>query len=286
VKAADSNLFEKLSEIVIPSARADSFDPDRLLDLTRDSDPGVRQSAVRSLRYYVANGRVPDRLGEILEDDNEVLEVRKEAARSLSALNSGQAVDKMFDIAKGWKSADPALRYLTLKALYNAAAYNSGIRSELTDLAKGWGQSDDELRAAAAWGLFLCSQNDYSVREVLLDLAGSSSQPDRVRFEALKSLYLGVGDYNVGSKLLDWAKDSAQPEYLRYGAVLALSARVNDWSTKSALDDLARSADLPSLRQAAVIAMGGPSRPEIYGYFHTGWRDYATGQYISPIDGQ
>ena len=263
---------------------ASSMDPqDRLLELTKDPDAAVRLQAVRSLQPYLNRYEVKDRVFEILADAQEQINVREEAARDLSLYtNDYEADNKLIALAKD-TSAPGELRAFAMKALYNAAVFQSDARSYLQDEAKGWGESDLGLRLAATWGLFQASQNDSEVRETLLN-GLSTSQDVRLRVESIKSLFRALNDYSVKSKLLELAQASDEDPGVRYAATLALSAAINDYNVRSVLEALSGSDQAADLRRAATLAMGDPNNPEILCFFHAGYVQWPAGAYVNPLD--
>src|ERR1700688_227664 len=90
----------------LSSAYADS-NTDRLLELTRDNDPSVRQSALRSLRYYMGNYDVQERVQEILANEQEATEVRMEAVKDMASVGSNTQISgKLLELAKGEMQAE------------------------------------------------------------------------------------------------------------------------------------------------------------------------------------
>lgn len=290
--AAPAGFSQALNEIRARSTEysvkhADAFSTeDQLIDLSRDADPAVRKAAVRGLRNWMHVSRAKDRVLEVLRDRSERLEVRREAVKDLSVfLNDWTSNEALRDLARD--GSEPVeMRALAMKAMYNAAPLDSGLRSFLTDQIKGYWQGNVVLRRAAVWGLFRSVQNDNSVRSELLDLLRSVNEATAVRIESLKSLYLAMADWNVQDEMKDLAKSPYVDIDLRYGAVLALSTRQTDYDTRSLLEDLSRAGHPAALRRAATLALGDPGNEEILAYFHLSFRRMPDGRYTDPLDGE
>ena len=233
------------------SIRLSSYqERDTLLDLLRDGDPGVRRSAVRSLKNFIGQTyEVRDRVLALFRDEREDMPVRLEAAKTLSlATNHSEVRERLQDYAR--RGSDPALRALSYKALYSAAASLSHARSILVEAAKR--ESERSVRMGALWGLFLSGAN-YDARDALLETARRDSDPG-LRVEALKSLYGAMGHSEVRDRVYDLARDTHEGVPVRYASILLLSAVVNS-SNRDLLADLARREREPALREAAVMAM-------------------------------
>lgn len=257
-----------------------SQERDLLVDLLRDQDPKVRESALRALKHYAGQtSQVRDRILERYEDRNEEEAVRIQAAKTLSFTSHDNRVqDKLLDTAQSG-SESPALRAISYKALYLQTAGTTRIRDKVLEAARY--ESDGTVRRAAIWALFAGS-GDSRVRDRLLEMARHDSDED-IRVEALKSLY-GAMTYNeVRDRVRDMARYNSEPKAVRRSAILLLSAIISS-DTRDTLQDLARRESDPELRQAAILALD-PTDERIIRHFHL-IRRTNNGQFIDPLENE
>jgi len=160
-----------------------------------------------------------------------------------------------------------ALRALAWKCLYDATA-NPDARARLLAQLQD-ADADLELRQAAAWGLWEDSGRSAQTRLALMTTALDLGEPETLRLEAAKSLYLGMQSWDARDAALELAQDSGAPEGLRAAAILLLHAVRQDWKVQPALQELSQSA-APALRQAAQTALTPGTGPELARFFHLG----------------
>jgi HEAT repeat protein len=251
-----------------------------LLDLLRDRDPDVRRQAVRSLRAWVYQRRsTMDAVLEVCKNSNEDMSVRREAAKTLSVVTTYPDIyQALLDYAK--RGNDNGLRALSYKALYWAAAQRSDVRDDVLDAARR--ESDPAVRLAAIWALF--GTNDNRVKDVLIDIAKRDSSA-AARTEALKSSYGLMGYNDVRDAAYDLARDANTPASVRRAAILLHSNRVTS-QQKDLLEDIARSDRDPSMRTAAIVALGNPRSDELMTYFHLVRRDHNGVMVGDPLDAE
>ena len=248
-------------------ARASWNEEDALLDLLRDRDAEVRRQAVRSLKGFVGQrSSTRDRVLDLYKDGREDLAVRREAARTLSAVSGySQVYDALLDGAE--RGTDPGLRAVSYKALYWTAAQRSDVRDRLLDAARR--EPVETVRRAAIWALFNAS-GDNRVQDQLMDLVRRDPS-EAVRDEALRSLYGAMGHNDVR----DFAYRLAEREpsrAVRRTAILLHAFRVESRQADLLEVIAARDADA-AMRAAAILALGRPQDDEIFRHFHLPRRD-------------
>jgi hypothetical protein len=239
------------------------------LDALNSRRPEDRIAALRGLKQFVstssrARDAVVDHLGYYSEDVN----VRREAARSLSlATHDYKVKEALLKAAKEY-NAPTAVRVMATKALYWQAQYDSNVRDFMRDAADR--ESNGELRLAAIWALMYAG-NDSRTRDELLDLAKRSSDAT-VRREALKSLYAQARDSRVRDFVLDTVKRGSGE--LRYVAIMMLSERW-DSSDTDLLADISKRDNDDQARKYALTALAGYS-VDVVRFFHLNqytWRN-------------
>lgn len=239
-----------------------------LLALMRDRDPSVRQAAVKAFKNYVARrSDYRSRVLAMVSDSSEVLEVKREAVKTLSIVTGYSDVyERLLDIAR--LDYSQALRVISYKALYHQAAARSDVRDRIVDAARREG--DKEVRRAAIWSLFLATPNN-SARDPLIDIVRRDGDSD-IRVEALKSLYGTMGYSEVRDLVMDLARRTSTDKPLRHTAILTLSARTSN-DAAALLQSIARNDHDPEARRAAILALGDPRSEEIIRHFHLVRRD-------------
>ena len=277
------------ASFAVPAAAAQSAfafkaaswnEEDALLELLRDSDPSVRRQAVRSLKAWVyQRWSTKDRVLEVYKDEREGLSVRREAAKTLSAVTGYFDVQAaLLDGAQ--RGSDASLRAISYKALYWAAAQRWDVRDALLDAAAR--ETVPSVRLAAIWGLF--AANDNRVKDGLLDLA-RRDHDDAVRAEALKSSYGLMGYNDVRDLSVDLARDERTPSVVRRAAILLQSNRVTS-AQKDLLEEIAARDRDAKMRAAAILALGSPRSEELASYFHLVRRDQNGVMVVDPLDAE
>lgn len=249
---------------------------DALERLLEDADASVRVAALKALKNYVTQtSRTRDRVLAVYERDLDKA-VRYQAAKTLSFVAGYSRVENsLFNTAR--YGSDPALRAISVKALYAQAGGSSRVKGRILDLARY--ESDATVRAAAIWALFTAS-GDSQVRSFLLDTALREADVS-LRIEALKSLYAGMGHGAVRDRVMRLAADGSESAAVREPAILLLSA-VTTASTRDALQSIAKYEPDASLRAAAILAMD-PANESLQEYFHL-LRRTQQGGVIDPLD--
>ncbi len=251
----------------------------QLKDLLTDSDPEIRKAAVKSAKKQILNSYINEQVLEIFKNANERVDVRVEAARTLSYASSYYKVPDAFVELLKYGTQPRELRIMTYKALFGAAAVNSRYSDFLADAVK-YNEKDRDARRAAIWALFSSAQNSRP-QELLTDLVKYGNEEENTRIEAIVSLYGAVGNYRVRELLLDLAKDANERKPVRLAAIKALSGAA-DSSIQRFLDDTIRSERDQELRAAAIEA-ASPDLADLKIYFHLGYK-LENGVYISPIE--
>lgn len=243
----------------------DQQEEDSLLALLASPDAAVRAQAARELKAYAPfSDTARQKLLDVLQDRSELASVRREAARALSAGAADENVrGALLELAQRPSEPD-ALRAMCYKALYWQAADFSDVREALLDAARS--ESDRTVRLAAIWALF-CSAGDADVRDALIGIAKDDGDTE-ARVEALKSLWGEMGLPEVRELARGYAQDASASQDLRVGGALMLSRRFEESDTEL-LSGLAQNDSDAVVRQAAVLALGGPDSDAVIGYFHS-----------------
>lgn len=258
---------------------ASNDERDTLERLLQDPDPAIRLAAVRALKAYVSQRSDTRRdVLRVLQNHNEKIEVRLQAAKTLSIV-AGQSDVRRYMLNYAQRGNDASLRAMCYKALYWEASSRSSVRRDL--LSAALRETNKEVRLGAIWGLFAASQNSDVRREFIRI---SAHDPDMdVRVEALKSLYGAVGHHEVRKWALRLAKETQREKEIRLPAILMLSGVISS-RTEDALVYLARYESEKELREAAILALNrGDER--IKKYFHVIRRDQ-NNRLIDPLENE
>ena len=251
---------------------------DDLLALLADPDPAKRIEALRSLRKH-AHGALAVRQ-KVLEryvDEGEALEVRVQAAKTLSLLGDDAGIRKAL-LAYAQGGAEPWLRTASYQALYAGAAMDPDALEALLSAAAG--EPDKQVRLGAIWGLF-ASSKDQRIWDLLLQLAINGTDVE-VRVEAFKSLYNAMGESRVAQFVIQVSLHKGMDPALRKPAILLLS-NVKDPSIRGTLEQLAWHEPDWDLRRAASLALR-PQDPKLAAYFHLP-KSLPGGETLDPMDG-
>lgn len=251
---------------------------DTLIELLRDSDPEVRRAAVKALKPYVSRrSGTRERVLELLRGGREAEAVQYEAIKTLSAASGySEVYERLLEIGK----RGPAeLRAIAYKALYWQAAARSDVRDDIEEAARR--EREPAVRRAAIWALFNAVANSRT-RDILLEIARRDVD-EEARVEALKSLYGARGSYDVRDQTYDMARGRGAAGEVRRAAILMLSYRFNSNETELLQEIAERDAD-PSMRRAAITALGGPNQEDILRYFHRVRRDANGVMIADPLD--
>ncbi|MBI4350302.1 MAG: HEAT repeat domain-containing protein [Elusimicrobia bacterium] len=269
-----------LRPVTQPAVLNKNITSSQLEDLLEDPNPEIRKAAVKSAKRYILNSFANEPVLEIYKNRSERLDIRVEAARTLSYASGYYKVQDAFTELLKYGSDPRELRVMTYKALYGAAAQNSRYQDFLVDAVK-YNEKDGAGRRAAIWGLFASVQNSRP-QELLTDLLKYGNEEEATKIEAIKSLYGAVGNYRVKDLLQDLAKSSNERKPVRLAAVKALSGATGDSSVQRFLDDMMRYENDTELRAAAIEA-ASPDIADLREYFHLGYR-LENGGYVSPIE--
>ena len=256
----------------------------QLDDLLKDPSPEVRKAAVRSAKNQIQNGYTQDRVLTIFKNRNERLDIRVEAARTLSYSPGNYRVqDELKGLLKYVGHEPQDLRVITYKALWSAAPVNSSIQDFLIDAVKN-SEKDQAARRAAIWALF--SVSNYSgPKDVLVNVLRSANEDEATRIEAIKSLYSGLtSQYRAVDLMKELVRDIREKRPVRLAALKALSGASNDSSVQSFLEDIVRNERDQDLRAAAVDAMS-PDMTSLREFFHLPYK-LEHGFIVSPIEAE
>lgn len=252
----------------------------QLEDLLEDSNPEIRKAAVKSAKKFILNSFANEPVLEIYKNKGERLDIRVEAARTLSYASGYYKVQDAFTELLKYGSDQRELRVMTYKGLFGAAAQNSRYQDFLVEAVK-YNEKDRDSRRAAIWALFSSVQNSRP-QELLTELIKYGNEEEATKIEAIKSLYGAMGYYRVKDLMQDLARNANERKPVRIAAIRALSGATGDSSVQRFLDEMIRYEKDTELRAAAIEA----ASPDIAGlreYFHLGYR-LENGGYISPIE--
>jgi len=252
----------------------------QLEDLLEDANPEIRKAAVKSAKRFILNSFANEPVLEIYKNKSERLDIRIEAARTLSYASGYYKVQDAFTELLKYGSDPRELRIMTYKGLFGAAAQNSRYQDFLVEAIK-YNEKDRDSRRAAIWALFSSVQNSRP-QELLTDLIKYGNEEEATKLEAIKSLYGAVGNYRVKELMQDLAKSANERKPLRIAAIKALSGATGDSSVQRFLDETIRYEKDIELRAAAIEA-ASPDMAGLREYFHLGYK-LENGGYISPIE--
>jgi len=174
-----------LRPITRTSFNAKNITSSQLKDLLRDSNPEIRKAAVKSAKPYILNNYAYEPVIDIFENENERVDIRVEAARTLSSASGYNKVQDAFTGLLKYGTHPAELRIITYKALFGAAATSSRFQSFLIDAVK-YNEKDGVARRAAVWALFASAQNSRP-QELLIDLVKYGNEDEATKIEAIKS---------------------------------------------------------------------------------------------------
>ncbi|MBU2573146.1 MAG: HEAT repeat domain-containing protein [Elusimicrobia bacterium] len=263
-----------------PDLKDKHISSSQLKDLLRDSNPEIRKAAVKSARTYILNSFAYERVMDILENANERLDIRVEAARTLSyAAGNSRIRESLVDIIK-YGNNPRELRVMSYKALWGVAGGHSRIQDFLRDAIK-YSEKDLDARRAAIWAIFDATRNSRP-REVLLDLLRYGNEEELTRIEAVKSLYGAMGYSRVKELMMDLVRNSNEKKPVKLAAIAALSGASGDSRVQNFLKDLMRYGADTEIKTAAIEA-AAPNMAKIREYFHLGYK-VENGGFVSPIE--
>lgn len=256
----------------------------QLDELLKDPSPEVRKAAVKSAKNQIQNGYTQDRVLTIFKNRNERLDIRVEAARTLSYSPGNYRVqDELKGLVKYGGPEPLELRVITYKALWSAAPMNSSIQDFLIDAVK-YSEKDQAARRAAIWALFSVSNNS-GPKDVLINVLKYGNEEEATRIEAIKSLYSGLtSQYKAVDLMKEIFRDAREKKPVRLAALKALSGASNDSSVQSFLEDIVRNERDQDLRAAAVDAMS-PDLTTLREFFHLPYK-LEHGFIVSPIEAE
>jgi len=237
---------------------------DILIGRLGDPDPMVRIEALKALRDHVGqSNRVWLSVLNVLNNRNELVEVRYQAIKTLSRVTNYPQVAQTLERYATDPTAPPAFRAISYKALYGQAAGNPQVRSMLMRGLTA-AEPSPEGMMGAIWALGQASHYP-EVAQALMRVA--TVHPNMaIRVEAVRSLYRGMSRPEVRMAIARTAGNALTDPALRYPAILALSAVQTPQHTL-VLQNIAQRDPNPLLRQAAIMAMD-PYDSRIQAYFH------------------
>ncbi len=252
----------------------------QLKDLLEDSNPEIRKAAVKGAKKFILNSFANEPVLEIYKNKNERIDIRVEAARTLSYASGYYKVQDAFTELLKYGSHPRELRIMTYKGLYGAAAQNSRYQDFLIEAIK-YNEKERDSRRAAIWALFASVQNSRP-QELLTDLIKYGNEEEATKIEAIRSLYGAVGNSRVKDLMRELARNGNERKPVRIAAIRALSGATGDSSVQRFLDETILYERDTELRAAAIEA-AAPDMAGLREYFHLGYR-LENGGYISPIE--
>ncbi|MBI4802040.1 MAG: hypothetical protein HY796_05915 [Elusimicrobia bacterium] len=264
-----------------PDLKDKQLSSSQLEDLLRDANPEIRKMAVKSAKTYILNSFAHDRVLDILQNANERLDVRVEAARTLSyAAGNSRIQNALIDIIK-YGNTLSELRVMSYKALWGVAGGYSRIQDFLIDAIKY--ENDRAARRAAIWAIFDATRNTRP-RETLIDLLKYGNEEESTHIEAIKSLYPAMGYSTVKELMMDLVRYGNEKKPVKLAAIMALSGASGDSRVQSFLNDLMRYGNDTDIKTAAIEA-SSPGAAKIREYFHLGYK-IENGTFVSPIENE
>lgn len=204
------------------SALAQDSQTERFLldQVYRNSDMNVRVEIIKTMRTYASDNDIERALLNLVSDTRELIPIRQEAARSLSAVANNSTVKRALTQAHD-RSTNIDFRATLLRSLYKAAPSDSKIRRVLiNNLIQN---HDIRIQKASAFGLMNAINSSSDARN-MINVAMSPMKHNEVRVEVIKTLYNSLGRSEVVRALENISGNVSDQAFVRAAAVRVLSA--------------------------------------------------------------